>query len=47
MFMFHNEKKKHTTKMHGCILIIYFETYGFKYIERIASKDVTARYYEP
>ena len=29
--------------MHACILILYFETYGFQYVERIASKDVATR----
>ena len=35
--------KKNITKMYACILILYFETYGFKYVERIASKDVAVR----
>ena len=29
--------------MHAYILILYFETYGFKYDERIASKDLAIR----
>ena len=41
------KKKKHThthtTKTHVHSLILYFESYGFKYGERIASKDVAAR----
>ena len=40
MFKFRNVKKKNTTKTHAYILILYFETCGFKYDERIASKDV-------
>ena len=42
MFIFHNVKKKNTTKTHAYILVLYFETYGFKYDERIASIDVMA-----
>ena len=42
MFIFRNVKKKHTTQTDAYILILYFETYGFKYVERIASKDVAA-----
>ena len=36
MFVFHNEKKN-TIKTHAYILVLYFETYGVKYDERIAS----------
>ena len=43
MIIFRNVKKKMTTETHAYILILYFETYGFKYDERIASKDVTIR----
>ena len=44
MFKFRNVKKNTlTTKTHAYILIVYLETYGFKYDERIASKDVAIR----
>ena len=45
IFMFRNVKKKDKTKKKWMriFLILYFETYGFKYVERIASKDVAAR----
>ena len=46
IFMFSNVKqktKKHTTKTYAYILILYFETYGFKYVERMASKGIAAR----
>ena len=34
---------KKITKAHACILTLYFETYGFKYIKTIASKEIEAR----
>ena len=43
MFKLCNVKKKTTTKSHAYILISYFETYGFKYVERISSRDIAAR----